>query len=79
MMLAKKKLWMGRKELGDEAEEIMPSLAQRWIEEGKEKGIEKDKIYVCKKALNSRISPDVVSKITGLPLKKVLEIKQKLQ
>jgi predicted transposase/invertase (TIGR01784 family) len=72
-----------RKELGDEAEEIMPSLAQRWIEEGEEKGfkkgIVKEKIDVCKNALNSGISPEVVSKITGLSLKKVLEIKKELQ
>ena len=72
-----------RKELGSEAEDVMPSLAQRWVEEGKEKGIkigiEKDKIDVCRNALKSGISPETVSKITGLPLKKVLEIKQEIQ
>jgi len=41
MKLKKVKLWMGRKELGREAEEIMPSLAKKWFEQGKEKGIEK--------------------------------------
>jgi predicted transposase/invertase (TIGR01784 family) len=76
-----------KKEFGSEAEDVMPSLAQRWVEEGKkrgikigiEKGIEKDKIDVCKNALNSGISPEVVSKITGLSLKKILEIKKELQ
>ena len=76
-----------KKELGSEAEDVMPSLAQRWMEEGIEKGIRKGKkegalekaIETCKNALNSGIAPEMISKITGLSLEKVLEIKKELK
>ena len=76
-----------RKELGSNAEEIMPSLAKKWFEQGKEKGIEKGiekgaflkAVETCRNALRSGISPDTVALITGLSKEKVLEIQKELK
>ena len=84
-----------RKELGREAEEIMPSLAKKWFEQGKEegkeegleKGIEKGMekgaflkaVETCKNALRSGISSDTVALITGLSKEKVLEIQKEMK
>ena len=76
-----------RKELGSEAEELMPSLAKKWFEQGKEKGIEKGiekgsflkAVETCRNALRSGISLDIVALITGLSKEKVLEIQKELK
>lgn len=74
-------------ELGSETEEIMPTLAQKWLdqgkaegrEEGREKGREEGREETCRNALRSKISPETVAIITGLPLEKVLEIQKELK
>ena len=82
-------------EFGDEAEEMMPSLGKKIYNEGRqegreegiqigiEKGIEKGAfakaVETCRNALRSGILPELVAKITNLPLEKVLEIQKTLQ
>ena len=82
-------------ELGSEAEDIMPSLAQKWLEQGREqgmgegieKGIEKGleegavakAVETCKSALREGANPEFISKITGLTIEKIKEIQKNLQ
>ena len=68
-----------KKELGSEAEDVMPTLAQRWLEQGKEEGALANKIETCKNALLAGASIDLIVKITGLSSEKVLEIKKEIQ
>jgi len=63
--------------------EIMPTLAQRWLEEGKELGIKlgeksgiargqkQGKIETAKEALKQGIPIEMVAKITNLPIKEI--------
>jgi len=75
-----------RNELGSEAEDVMPSLAQRWLEEGIAKGVAKGKeegalskaIETCKKLLVSGIDPAIVSDATGISIKEVLKIQKEI-
>ncbi len=75
-----------KEEFGDEAEDIMPSLGKKIFNEGKEEGIKEGieegaflkAIETCRNALQSGLSPEMVSKITNLSLEKVLEIKDSL-
>lgn len=65
----------------------MPTLAQRWVEEGIEKGIKKGKregafekaVETCRKLLVSGVDPEIVSNATDLSIEKVLEIKKELK
>ena len=76
-----------KKELGSEAEDVMPSLAQRWMEEGIEKGIRKgkkegaleNKIEICRNLLKEGLNLETISKVTGLSTEKVLEIQKNLK
>jgi predicted transposase/invertase (TIGR01784 family) len=76
-----------KEEFGDEAEDIMPSLGKKIFNEGKEAGREEGReegaflkaIETCKNALRSGLSPEMVSKITNLPLERVLEIEESLR
>jgi predicted transposase/invertase (TIGR01784 family) len=56
----------------------MPTLAQRWAEEGKEKGAFANKIEICKNLIKEGLKLETISKVTGLSLEKVLEIKKNL-
>ncbi|MFO7736626.1 MAG: hypothetical protein R6W70_10510, partial [bacterium] len=51
---------------------------QEGIQQGMQKGMQKGIIQACKKALRCKIPVETVSSITGLPVKKVLEIKKEL-
>ncbi|HQM85248.1 MAG TPA: hypothetical protein PLD55_11270, partial [bacterium] len=78
-------------EFGPDAEDMMPSLGKKIYNEGREegfqigieKGIEKGSftkaVETCRNALRSGILPELVAKITNLPLEKVLEIQKTLQ
>ena len=76
-----------RKELGSKAEELMPSLAKKWFEQGKEEGREEGRekgaflkaVETCRNALRSGISADTVALITGLSKEKVLEIQKEMK
>lgn len=84
-----------RSELGEEAEEIMPSLGRKIYNEGREeglqegvqtgieKGIEKGAfakaVETCRNLLSAGLSIDLISKATALPIEKVLEIQKSLK
>jgi len=65
-----------------ESEVKMTSLADRLRmagrQEGKQEGAFAKAIETCKNALMNGISSEMVAKITGLPLEKVLEIQKSL-
>ncbi len=62
-------------ELGEEAEEIMPSLGNQILQKGRQE----EKVETCKKALIAGAPLEFVVQITGLPLEKVLEIQKSLK
>jgi len=74
-------------ELGEETEEIMPSLGNQILQKGRQEGIREGikegafakAIETCRNALMNGISSEMVAKITGLPLEKVLEIQKSLK
>ena len=70
-------------ELGSETEEMMPTLAQKWLEQGKAEGREegafRKAVDTCRNLLNAGLSIDVISKATALPVEKVLEIQKELK
>jgi predicted transposase/invertase (TIGR01784 family) len=76
-----------RKELGSKAEELMPSLAKKWFEQGKEEGIEKGiekgtflkAVETCRNLLKEGLSFETISRVTGLSLEKVLEIQKEIK
>jgi predicted transposase/invertase (TIGR01784 family) len=62
-------------ELGEEAEEIMPSLGKKILQEGAlQKAVE-----TCKVALSKGFDLQTVIQLTGLPIEKVLEIQKSLK
>jgi len=77
-----------RKELGSKAEELMPSLAKKWFEQGKEKGIEKGRekgrkegaflkaVETCRNLLKEGLSFETISRVTDLSVEKILEIQK---
>ncbi len=51
---------------------------QEGMQKGMQKGVQKGIMQACKKALRCKIPVETVSSITGLSVKKVLEIKKEL-
>jgi hypothetical protein len=70
-------------EFGPDAEEMMPSLGKKIYNEGRQEGRQEGAfakaVETCRNALRSGILPELVAKITNLPLEKVLEIQKTLQ
>ena len=62
-------------ELGEETEEIMPSLGNQILQKGRQEGI----FETCKKALQAGAPLEFVVQITGLSMEKVLEIQKSLK
>ncbi len=53
----------------------MPTIAEKWVQEG----IEKGKIEDTEKMISLGMNNTEIRKITGLSIKKISEIRQKLQ
>jgi predicted transposase/invertase (TIGR01784 family) len=56
-------------------EEIMPTIAEKWVQEG----IQKNKLEVAKKMLQKGLSNADIRDITGLSIKKIEEIRNSLK
>mgnify|MGYP001766301130 CR=1 FL=1 len=54
--------------------DLMATIAEKWKEEGKEEGIEK----VVKNSLEAGLPIKTIKKITGLPLKEINRLKEKM-
>jgi predicted transposase/invertase (TIGR01784 family) len=57
----------------------MATIAEKWIDQGIEKGIEKGKWDVVKNLLCEGLSIDFIAKITGFPTEKVKQFKESIQ
>ena len=76
-----------KSELGEEAEDIMPSLGRKIYNEGREEGLQEGiekgaiakAVETCRNLLVAGLSIDLISKATALPIEKVLEIQKTLK
>ena len=59
--------------------DIMATIAEKWIDQGVEKGIEKGKWDVVKNMLRKGISIDFIEEITGFTADKIKQFKEKKQ
>ncbi|MFO7735576.1 MAG: Rpn family recombination-promoting nuclease/putative transposase [bacterium] len=64
--------------LEDKMQTLGDILKQEGRQEGIQKGMQKGIMQACRKALRCKIPVEIVSSITGLSVKKVLEIKKEL-
>ncbi|MFO7736792.1 MAG: hypothetical protein R6W70_11340, partial [bacterium] len=64
--------------LEDKMQTLGDILKQEGRQEGIQKGMQKGIMQACRKALRCKIPVETVSSITGLSVKKVLEIKKEL-
>jgi predicted transposase/invertase (TIGR01784 family) len=55
----------------------MPTIAEKWFEDGVEKGIEKGKIEDAVKMIEMGMSDDDINKITGLNRERIKELREK--
>ena len=60
-------------------ESIMPTIAEKWVQEGIEKGIEKGKIEAAEKMISRGMSNADVRDITGLSVKRIEEIRKRVK
>ncbi len=64
----------------DNAEEFF-ELPNSWRDKGRKEGLEQgrlaEKEEIVRKSLEENLDVDFISKITGLPVKRILEIKEK--
>ncbi|MGE5340948.1 MAG: hypothetical protein ACM3SY_05635 [Candidatus Omnitrophota bacterium] len=51
----------------------MATIAEQWMKEGMEKGIEKAKQEVILNSLHAGLSIDLISEITGISIEKIQE------
>ena len=65
-----------KSELGEEAEDIMPSLGRKIYNEGREEGALQKAVETCKKSLHEGATPEFISKIAGLTIEKIKEIQK---
>ncbi len=76
-----------KSELGEEAEDIMPSLGRKIYNEGREEGLQEGiekgaiakAVETCRNLLVAGLNIDLISKATDLPVEKVLEIQKSLK
>ena len=62
----------------NEGSEVMKSLADKWREEGIERGIEKERFVIVQNLLQSNVDYDTISKATNMTTDQINEIKNKL-
>jgi predicted transposase/invertase (TIGR01784 family) len=58
---------------------IMPTLAQKWMEQGEEKGMERMKWDVVKNALAIDLPIEKITRLTGLPPEKIKLMKSRMK
>ena len=76
-----------KSELGEDAEDIMPSLGRKIYNEGREEGLQEGiekgaiakAVETCRNAIIEGAPIEFIIKITGLPIEKVLEIQKSLK
>lgn len=74
-----------KSELGEEAEDIMPSLGRKIYNEGREEGLQEGiekgaiakAVETCRNALKKGFDINTIMELTGLPVEKILEIQKK--
>jgi predicted transposase/invertase (TIGR01784 family) len=57
----------------------MPSLAQRLIDEGKEKVIKETKIEIARELVKNGIDIDIIAKSTGFPREEIEKLADTIQ
>lgn len=57
----------------------MATIAEKWVDQGIEKGIEKGKWEVVKNMLQKGLSIDVIEEITGFTSDKIRQFKERMQ
>ena len=62
-----------------EGGDIMPTVAEQWMNEARQQGARTKAIETCKKLLRMGMDPSVVSDATGLPIEKVFDIQKSLK
>ncbi len=53
----------------------MPTIAEKWVQEG----VDKEKINTTEKLINAGMDNAEIRKISGLSIKRISEIRHKLQ
>jgi predicted transposase/invertase (TIGR01784 family) len=57
----------------------MPTIAEKWLQEGIEKGIEKTQLEIVEKMILNGMGDADIHKITGMPLEKIRQVRKKLR
>jgi len=58
--------------------DIMSTIAEKWIEEGEKKGMEKAKIETARELVKNGVDIDVIAKSTGLSRGKIKKLAEKV-
>ena len=58
--------------------DIMPTIAQQWMQQGRQEGMESKEWFVVKNSLLMGLSIETIAKLTGLPVKRIEQMKTQL-